>query len=99
MKPINKFLSARAGSSPLHAQNADEHGPALDAATHHQRKNRIVASTAIVLTLCAVGAAGVVPLAPDAANLPVKTIAEEMALPDLWKQISALDQTEQHFVR
>lgn len=106
MKPINKILSALAGKSPLNASkvaNAATQTKATGsqdsfAEIAHQRKPRIIASSAVVLTLCAFGAAGVAPLAPDAANLPVKTIAEEMALPDLASQITALEEAEQHFV-
>lgn len=87
MNPIYKILSARTGNQPLVRTSAPN------------RKNRIVATSAVALTLCAFGAFGVVPLAPDAANLPVKTIAQEMVLPDLQKQLDALDESEQHFVR
>lgn len=87
MNPINKFLSARAGNKPLSAAN------------HANRKSRIVGSTAVALSLIAFGAAGVAPLAPDAANLPVKTIATELSLPDLTKQLDEIEQNEQRFVR
>ena len=41
------------------------------------RKARIVTASAVVLTVFAFGAAGVAPLAPDAANIPVRSIAED----------------------
>lgn len=53
---------------------------------------------AVGLALMAFGAAGVAPLAPDAADLPVATIAEELALPDLSTQISALRETSAPFI-
>jgi murein DD-endopeptidase MepM/ murein hydrolase activator NlpD len=45
------------------------------------RKTRIVTASAVFLALCAFGAAGVAPLAPDAADLPVKLITQELSLP------------------
>lgn len=62
------------------------------------RKSRIIVGSASFLTLFALGAAGVAPLAPDAANLPVRTLAEELALPDLKTQIEALEATDSQFV-
>lgn len=53
---------------------------------------------AVGLALMAFGAAGVAPLAPDAADLPVATIAEELALPDLSTQISALREASAPFI-
>jgi len=62
------------------------------------RKTRIITSTAFFLALCAFGAAGVAPMAPDAANLPVKSITEELSLPALQEQIAALSRNEQQFL-
>ena len=61
-------------------------------------KTQIVSVSALFFALCAFGAAAVAPLAPDAADLPVKSLAHEMALPDLSAQIAALEQTPQTFV-
>ena len=58
------------------------------------RKARIVSASALFLAVCAFGAAGVAPLAPDASDLPVKTIAQDIQLPDLSTQIAALQQQE-----
>lgn len=58
------------------------------------RKSRIISASAIFLAVCAFGAAGVAPLAPDASDLPVKTIAQDIQLPDLSSQITALQQQE-----
>ena len=55
-------------------------------------KKRIISASALALTVCAFGAAAVAPLAPDASDLPVKSIQEDVAMPDLGKQISALEQ-------
>jgi murein DD-endopeptidase MepM/ murein hydrolase activator NlpD len=58
------------------------------------RKARIVSASALFLAVCAFGAAGVAPLAPDASDLPVTTIAQDIQLPDLSAQITALQQQE-----
>lgn len=63
------------------------------------RKARIVSAGAIFLAVCAFGAAGVAPLAPDASDLPVKSIAQDLELPNLADQIAALQADEQTFVR
>lgn len=64
------------------------------------RKARIVSASALFLTVCAFGAAGVAPLAPDAADLPVKSVQEAVTMPDLTPQIAALEQqsSNEHFV-
>jgi murein DD-endopeptidase MepM/ murein hydrolase activator NlpD len=63
------------------------------------RKNRLLTGTAIFLGVCAFGAFGVVPLAPDAADLPVKTLSQELALPNLSQQLEQLEKQEQHYIR
>ncbi len=60
--------------------------------------SRKVSFAAAGLSLTAFGAAGVAPLAPDAADLLVVTITEELALSDLSTQISALRKTSTPFV-
>ncbi len=62
------------------------------------RKTRVISASALLLAVCAFGAAGVAPMAPDPANLPVTSIHEELALPQLSEQIAALSTHEQHFV-
>ena len=62
------------------------------------RKARIISAGAIFLAVCAFGAAGVAPLAPDASDLPVKSIAQDLELPNLSEQIAALQQDEQQFI-
>jgi len=58
------------------------------------RKTRIISASALFLAVCAFGAAGVAPMAPDAADLPVKTIAQNIDLPNLATQIATLEQQE-----
>jgi murein DD-endopeptidase MepM/ murein hydrolase activator NlpD len=62
------------------------------------RQPRAVLIAAATLSLVAFGAAGVAPLAPDASNLPVKVIVEELALPDLATQIDALRASQGKFI-
>ena len=62
------------------------------------RKTRILSMTAILLAVCAFGAAGVAPMAPDAADLPVKSIEQELSLPNLSEQIARLQTEEQTFL-
>ncbi|MES2323940.1 MAG: peptidoglycan DD-metalloendopeptidase family protein [Pseudomonadota bacterium] len=62
------------------------------------RKARIISAGAIFLAVCAFGAAGVAPLAPDASDLPVVSIAQDLELPNLAEQIAALQQDEQQFI-
>ncbi|MDB5759310.1 MAG: putative peptidase [Burkholderia sp.] len=50
------------------------------------------------MALCAFGAAGVAPLAPDASDLPVKSIVEELALPTLAQQIARVTPSTQTFI-
>lgn len=58
------------------------------------RKARIMSASAIFLAVCAFGAAGVAPLAPDAADLPVKSVTSNLELPNISAQIGALEQQE-----
>ena len=62
------------------------------------RKNRIVAASSLFLALCAFGAAGVAPIAPDAAELPVRAITEELRLPTLSEQVEKLVPSEQFYI-
>ncbi|WP_348699095.1 peptidoglycan DD-metalloendopeptidase family protein [Duganella fentianensis] len=56
------------------------------------RKARIISASALFLAVCAFGAAGVAPLAPDASDLPVKSVQEDVVAPDLGAQIAAIEQ-------
>ena len=62
------------------------------------RKARITSAGALFLAVFAFGAAGVAPLAPDASDLPVKSIATDLELPNLADQIAALQKDDQQFV-
>ena len=62
------------------------------------RKVRILSASAFFLAVCAFGAAGVAPLAPDASDLPVKSIVQDLELPNLADQIAALQQKPQQFI-
>jgi murein DD-endopeptidase MepM/ murein hydrolase activator NlpD len=62
------------------------------------RKTRIVGAGAVFLAVCAFGATAVAPLAPDASDIPVKSIAQDLELPNLSAQIAALQQDEQQFI-
>src|SRR5215217_2688397 len=55
------------------------------------RKARIVSVSAVALALCAFGATAVAPLVPDADDLPVTTITQNLASPNLTSQINALE--------
>ncbi|GAA4014063.1 M23 family metallopeptidase [Actimicrobium antarcticum] len=57
------------------------------------RKTRLISASALFLAVCAFGAAAVAPLAPDASDLPVRSIAHELALPNIAEQIAALEQS------
>ncbi|WP_329605168.1 M23 family metallopeptidase [Undibacterium hunanense] len=63
------------------------------------RASRIVSVSALFFAVCAFGAVGVAPLAPDASDLPVKRITEELSLPKLEDQVAALEASEQQFTR
>jgi murein DD-endopeptidase MepM/ murein hydrolase activator NlpD len=67
-------------------------------AAESSRKKRIVAASALFLAVCAFGAAGVAPMAPDAADLPVKSISEELALPSLSEQVASLSTRNLNYV-
>lgn len=62
------------------------------------RKTRILSASALFLAVCAFGAAGVAPLAPDASNLPIKSITQDLALPQLSDQIATLENRGQSYV-
>jgi len=62
------------------------------------RKTRIISASALFLTLCAFGAFGVAPLAPDAADLPIKSLTQELPLPDVAAQLAEDQQAEQTYI-
>ena len=84
MRPLDKFLHFASGRRQLFGSS---------------RVSRAVSISALFFAVCAIGAAAVAPLAPDAADLPVKKIIQELPLPKLDEQIAAIEDSEQHFVR
>ena len=84
MRPIDKFLHIASGRRQLFGSS---------------RVSRAVSISALFFAVCAIGAAAVAPLAPDAADLPVKKLTQELPLPTLDEQIAAIEANEQHFVR
>jgi murein DD-endopeptidase MepM/ murein hydrolase activator NlpD len=62
------------------------------------RKTRIVAGGAVALALCAFGATAVAPIASEPADVPVKSIAQDLQLPNLADQIAALQQDQQEYI-
>jgi murein DD-endopeptidase MepM/ murein hydrolase activator NlpD len=63
------------------------------------RKTRVLSASALFLAACAFGAAGVAPMAPDAADLPVTSITRELPVTTLADQIAQLEQQEHRFFR
>ncbi|CAL60476.1 putative peptidase [Herminiimonas arsenicoxydans] len=84
MFTLNKFLSASSRYKSLLLGSS--------------RKTRVISGSALVLAVCAFGAAGVAPMAPDADNLPIKSITQELALPHLAEQIAALEAKPQNYI-
>ncbi len=68
--------------------------PALRTST----RSRVVSGTAVALSLVAFGAAGVAPMVPDASDLPVTMVIEELAVPDLNAQIASLSPAAGQFI-
>ncbi len=66
--------------------------------THTSRKTRIVSAGAAALALCAFGAVAVAPVASEPDDVEVKSVAENLALPNLADQIAALQEDEQQFI-
>ncbi|MFZ6649102.1 peptidoglycan DD-metalloendopeptidase family protein [Undibacterium sp. TJN25] len=83
MRPSDKFIRLASGSRLLFGTT---------------RTSRLVSFSALFLAICAFGAVAVAPMAPDAADLPVKKITQQLALPQLDQQVEALEEAEQHFV-
>ncbi|MBI3284805.1 MAG: peptidoglycan DD-metalloendopeptidase family protein [Burkholderiales bacterium] len=84
MRPSDKFIQLVSGSRRLFGST---------------RASRIVSFSALFFAVCAFGAVGVAPMAPDAADLPVKKITQQLDLPQLDEQVAALEASEQHFIR
>lgn len=84
MRPTDKLLRLASGSRLLFGTT---------------RASRIISVSALFFAVCAFGAVGVAPMAPDASDLPVKKIKEELALPTLDDQVAALEANDQQFIR
>jgi murein DD-endopeptidase MepM/ murein hydrolase activator NlpD len=84
MLPISKFLSRCSGGKLLFGSS---------------RRTRIASAAAFFLAVFAFGAAGVAPMAPDASDLPVRSIVQEIAVPNLSEQIVKLQTGEHHYFR
>ncbi|MDY7573471.1 M23 family metallopeptidase [Actimicrobium sp. CCI2.3] len=81
--------------------NSDKFNRIRNSARHFvgtSRKTRIISASALFLAICAFGAAAVAPLAPDASDIPVRSIAHELNLPDIADQIASLEQSPQTYV-
>ena len=77
--------------------NSDKINRVLSSSRHlfgASRKTRILSASALLLAVCAFGAAGVAPLVSDAPDLPVKTVVRNMALPNIASQIDAIEQAQ-----
>jgi murein DD-endopeptidase MepM/ murein hydrolase activator NlpD len=61
------------------------------------RKTKIISAVALFFAACAFGAAGVVPDAPDASDLPVRSVLLNLNLPDLSQQAEQLADQEQYY--
>jgi murein DD-endopeptidase MepM/ murein hydrolase activator NlpD len=72
--------------------------PAPDSSASAKRHARLIAFSAVFLCLCAIGAAAVAPLAPDASDLPVRQITEQLEIPTLAQQMQALEQRDDQYV-
>lgn len=83
MRPIDKILNRNSSNRPLFGAS---------------RKTRVVSASALLLAACAFGAAGVVPMAPDAAELSVTSITHELAVPSLSEQIAKLEKEDQSYL-
>jgi murein DD-endopeptidase MepM/ murein hydrolase activator NlpD len=72
--------------------------PSVKLLTGSSRKTRIVSASALFLIVCAFGAAGVAPIEPDASDIHVRAIAEELVLPSLPQQIAKLESQDHLYV-
>jgi len=62
------------------------------------RHPRFIIASALFLTIFALGAAAVAPLAPDAADLPVRQITEQLEIPTLAAQMQAIEERDDVFI-
>jgi len=62
------------------------------------RKTRVISVVALILAACAFGAAGVAPMAPDPSDLPIRSVTEQLAIPNLSEQLAKLQSDDQAFL-
>ena len=62
------------------------------------RKARIIFASAVFLAIFALGAAAVAPMAPDASDLPVKRVTQQLELPSLAAQMQEIEARDDEFV-
>ncbi|GGX45504.1 MULTISPECIES: M23 family metallopeptidase [Undibacterium] len=67
--------------------------------TGSSRVSRIATFSALGLAVCAVGATAVVPLAPDAADIPSRRVTEQLELPPLEDQLAEIAKQSHQYVR
>tara|TARA_R110001599_G_scaffold353676_1_gene595015 strand:- start:35644 stop:37014 length:1371 start_codon:yes stop_codon:yes gene_type:complete len=84
MFTLNKFLSLGSASKKLLLGSS--------------RKTRIASGSALLLAVCAFGAAGVAPTPPDLKDIEIRAITQDLALPHLADQIAALDASQQSYI-
>src|SRR5690606_15486817 len=84
MFTLNKFLSLGSASKKLLLGSS--------------RKTRIASGSALLLAVCAFGAAGVAPTPPALKDIEIRAITQDLALPHLADQIAALDANQQSYI-
>lgn len=84
MFTLNKFLSLGSSSKKLLLGTS--------------RKTRVASGSALLLAVCAFGAAGVAPTPPDLKDIQIRAITQDLALPHLADQIAALDNSQQNYI-
>ncbi|MBC7489703.1 MAG: M23 family metallopeptidase [Glaciimonas sp.] len=72
--------------------------PNVKLLTGSSHKTRIISASALFLVVCAFGAAGVAPITPDTSDIQVRAITEELMLPSLHQQITALESQDHLYV-
>ena len=87
-------------TTPTHStDNSATHFANPKAATSLVRRHpRFIIASAVFLTIFALGAAAVAPLAPDAADLPVRSITEQLEIPTLAAQMQALEERDDQYL-
>ena len=82
-------------TTPKNSANQNSTHQGAQSTTRH---SRILLACALFLAIFALGAAAVAPLAPDASDLPVKKIVEQLDVPSLAAQMQAIEERDDQFV-